>query len=223
MVGKCRHSYLSLFKILTMEPNKYTKVTVLLICISIFFSCAAKEAPEPDVVQDIPKTEVPKETPTVIEQITKKNSVDQVIRKNPKDDETAVTYPRVEKIKKYERANREDTWFLVGGVTGERAYSVFVDPETVENQDGLINSWSKLEFEKTQRDEDGLSYIEVQINSDINCKERTYSYGDSKFYDGLGRLVESQPALYDPLPIVDGTVSAQIADFVCGYDLNRPK
>lgn len=206
-----------------MEPNKYIKFAVLLICISILFSCAAKEAAEPDIVQDIPQKEETADSPQVIEQITKKNSVEQVIRKNPKTEETAVTYPRPEKIKKYERVNKEDTWFLVGGVTGERAYSVFVDPETIINENGLINSWSKLEFEKTQRDEDGLSYKEVQINSDINCEERTYSYGDSKFYDGLGRLVESQPALYDPLPIVDGTVSSKIADFVCGYDLNRPK
>ncbi len=206
-----------------MKSYKHLKFAALLFIISVLFSCATKEAAEPDVVQDIPQTEVPEDTTPVIEQITKKNSVEQIIRKDPKNEETAVTYPRVDKIKKYESLNKEDTWFLVGGVTGERAYSVFVDPDTILNNSGLINSWSKLEFEKQQRDEDGLSYIEVQINSDVNCEERTYSYGDSKFYDGLGRLVESQPAFYDPQPIVDGTVSAQIADFVCGYDLNKPK
>nr|NIU86912.1 hypothetical protein [Nitrosopumilaceae archaeon] len=68
---------------------------------------------------------------------------------------------------------------MVGGVTGERAYSVFVDPETIENKDGLINSWSKLEFEETQRDDDGLSYKEVLIASDVDCENRTYSYTDS--------------------------------------------
>ena len=144
------------------------------------------------------------------------------VEKVPQED-TAVTYPRPEKIKRYKAISKEDSWFLVGGVTGDRNYSIFVDPKTIESKNGLTTSWSKLQFEEAERDTDGLSYKEVWINSTVNCENRTYSYTDSKFYDSLGRLVENQGVSYDPKPIIAGTVSAQIADFVCGYELNRIK
>ena len=104
-----------------------------------------------------------------------------------------------------------------------RAYSVFVDTNSIESQNGLVNSWSKIELKQSERDSDGLSYKEVQISSSVDCENRTYSYTDSKFYDTLGRLVENQAVPYDPQPIIADTVSATIADFVCGYELNRSK
>jgi len=200
-----------LFEVRIMKHHKHLKYIAFLIIILGLFSCTQKEVAWPPVVEDIPQTDGGKDNGSVIEQITEK----------PREEETAVTYPRPEKIKKYKPVSKEDSWFLVGGVRGDRAYSVFVDPETIESENGLVNSWSKLEFEETRRDEDGLSYKEVQISSDVNCEKRTYSYRDSKFYDALGRLMESQSAPYEPQPIIEGTVSAKIADFVCGYELNR--
>ena len=210
-----------------MKPLNYTKFLVLLIVIITIVSCAQKETAEPPVVQNVPITESAADIgediePDVTTDSGNKTVIEQITAK-PEDEDTAVTYPKVEKIKKYKTTNTEESWFLVGGVTGERAYSVFVDPETIETENGLTTSWSKLEFEKTQRDEDGLSYQSVQINSAVDCDKRTYSYTDSKFYDALGRLVDKQSTPYEALPIIDGTVSSKVADFVCGYQLNRPK
>lgn len=206
-----------------MRPLKYTIHIVLLIIISGVIGCSKKEVVEPPVVQNIPQDESKTEANPVIEEVSTQNEDNSVIGQiTPKQEDTAVTYPKLAKIKKYESIDKDDSWFLVGGVIGDRAYSVFVDPDTIESENNLTNSWSKLEFEKSQRDEDGLSYKEVRISSTVDCENRTYSYKDSKFYDSLGRLVESQPAPYEPKPIVDGTVSSKIADFVCGYQLNRP-
>lgn len=208
-----------------MGPLKYTAQIILVIVISGVVGCSTKEVVDPPIVEDVPQVDSSTHSPQDIEDFSSQNEDNSVIEQitaKPEQKDTAVTYPKLKKIKKYERVDKDDSWFLVGGVTGDRAYSIFVDPDTIESENNLTNSWSKLEFEKTQRDEDGLSYKEVRISSTVDCENRTYSYKDSKFYDSLGRLVESQPAPYEPKPIVDGTVSSQIADFVCGYQLNRP-
>jgi hypothetical protein len=193
-------------------------------------SCAQKDINEPaPVVQEVPQPETEEDTSPVIERVTEeapndKTVIEQITAKPEEpEEETALTYPKPVKIKSYNVSSKEDSWFLVGGVTGQRAYSVFVDPQTIETKKDLVTSWSKLKFEETEHDTDGLSYKEVLINSSVDCERRTYSYTDSKFYDALGRLVESQPAPYEAQPIIEGTVSAKIADFVCGYQLNRPE
>lgn len=206
-----------------MKYYKNPQLIALLVVALVLVSCAQKEVAEPTDTTPAPQTESTSDKNTVLEQITTEDSKEDSADEDLKKEATARTFPAPDTVKPYEPLKEEDSWFLVGGVTGERAYSVFVDPETIVNRDGLINSWSKLEFERTQRDEDGLAYQQVQIASDVDCERRTYSYTDSKFYDALGRLVERQRTPYEPLPIIDGTVSAKIADFVCGYELNRPK
>jgi len=211
-----------------MKPRIYIIVFLGVFSLTGAISCAQKDISEPaPALQEVPQPETQQETKPVIKQVTKETSqnktVIEQITAEPEED-TAVTYPKPVKIKSYNASStKEDSWFLVGGVTGERAYSVFVDPQTIETDKDLVASWSKLKFEQTERDTDGLSYKEVLINSSVDCERRTYSYTDSKFYDALGRLVESQLAPYAPQPIIEGTVSAKIADFVCGYQLNRPK
>lgn len=208
------------------------KLTIYSICVSLFLltvvsACGQKKVADTPAVQNIPKSEVMKKENSVIETITIKDSQSasdkQEVPTIPEQEETAVTYLKPKKIKNYEPLSTEDLWILIGGVTGDSEYKVFVDPRTIVGNNDLVESWSKLEFEETQRDDDGLSYKQVQINSSIDCQNRTYSYTDSKFYDGLGRLVDNQPTSYDPQPIIEGTVSAKIADFVCGYELNRPE
>lgn len=197
-------------------------LTVVAGCGQKKVSDTADEVSETPPIENVSKPEDTKKENSVIETITIRDSQDagnQPGSPSASDpDETAVTYPKPEKIKNYEPLSTEDSWSLVGGVTGDTAYKVFVDPRTIVSDNDLVESWSKLEFEETQRDEDGLSYKQVQINSSIDCKNRTYSYTDSKFYDGLGRLVENQRTPYNPQPIIEGTVSAKIADFVCGYE-----
>ncbi|TFG75875.1 MAG: hypothetical protein E4H21_07755 [Thermodesulfobacteriales bacterium] len=209
-----------------MKPLKYTKLIALLIFI-VAIGCTQKNSAETPVVQDIPQSESSADNNPIVVQVSDNSPGDRTvieqITAKPKNEDTAVTYPKVDKIKKYKASIKEDAWFLVGGVSGERPYSVFVDTETIESKNDLTISWSKLKFEKSQLDEDGLSYQSVQINSAIDCDKRTYSYTDSKFYDSISRLVDSQPAPYEALPIIDGTVSATIADFVCGYQLNKPE
>ena len=207
---------------------KVHKLILALIFLSIIPSCAQKDVQEPSSeVKETPKIETVQESEAIVKDSTEEepdeNTVIEQITVKPDKEETAVTYPIPQKIKKYEPKAQEDSWFLIGGVTGERAYSVFVDPNTIVSKKGLVNSWSKLEFDETERDSDGLSYNQVQISSAVDCENRTYSYLDSRFYDGLGRLVENQSVPYNPQPVIQGTVSAKIADFVCGYESNRPK
>lgn len=206
-----------------MKPGISIILFLGLFVLSGVYSCVKKDISEPDPrVEEVQQAETVKETNPV----TKKDSGGTTILAHitsKAQEDTAVTYPRPEKIKSYKAISKEDSWFFVGGVTGERNYSIFVDPETIESKNSLTTSWSKLEFEEAERDTDGLSYKEVWINSTVNCENRTYSYTDSKFYDSLGKLVENQAVPYDPKPIIAGTVSAKIADFVCGYELNRIK
>lgn len=225
-----------------MKPRVFI-IFLVMFCLAAGISCAQKDvgeeepelqsAAEPNgeeavVPADEPEREEPpvtaKPDPDTSDSADDRTVIEQITAKPPEvQEDTAVTYPRPVKIKKYKPGSKEDSWFLVGGVTGERAYFIFVDPETIETNKGLIDSWSKLRFEETQYDNDGLSYNEVQISSSVDCEARTYSYTDSKFYDSLGRLVENQIVPYNPKPIIEGTVSAKIADFVCGYQHNRPE
>ncbi len=199
-----------------MKTRMYLTILIAVFLLTGANSCTQKEIGDsPPALEDVPQAETSKETNQIIGQITAKDE--------EVEEDTAVTYPRPVKIRAYKKSSGEDPWFLVGGVTGERAYSIFVDPETIEGEKSLVTSWSKLKFEETEHDTDGLSYKEVLINSSVDCERRTYSYTDSKFYDALGRLVEDQVVPYFPQPIIEGTVSAKIADFVCGYQLNRPK
>ncbi len=111
----------------------------------------------------------------------------------------------------------KDSWFLVTEVGGDRDYKVYVDTSTIDTMDGEVVSWSKLVFDEDRRDSDGLVYREVSIASSINCEERTYMYRSSKFYDALGKMVYMENVATNRAPIPGGTVSAFIADFVCGY------
>jgi len=110
-----------------------------------------------------------------------------------------------------------DPWFLVAEVKGERVYSVYVDTESIEEGSGGIESWNKLVFQESQRDKDGLLYKEVRISSSIDCAGKSYMYNSSKFYDSIGRLVYHENIEYNRTAITPDTLSAYIADFVCGY------
>jgi len=217
----------NLYEKQVMKPRMYLIILLSVLFLAGALSCAKKEIDEPaSALKEVAEPGTQEETNPIIEQATKgapnNKTVIEQITAEPEED-TAVTYPRPVKIKSYKSSSTDDSWFLVGGVTGERAYSIFVDPQTIETKKDLVTSWSKLKFEETERDTDGLSYKEVLINSSVDCERRTYSYTDSKFYDALERLVENQVVPYDPQPIIANTVSAKIADFVCGYQLNRPE
>lgn len=110
-----------------------------------------------------------------------------------------------------------DPWFLVAEVKGERVYSVFVDTGSIEEGSSGVESRNKLVFEESQRDRDGLLYREVSIDSSIDCIEKTYTYNTSKFYDSIGRLVYHEDITNNRTAITPDTLSAYIADFVCGY------
>ena len=111
-----------------------------------------------------------------------------------------------------------DSWFLVAEVKGERIYTVYVDTKSIENTDTGIESWSKLVFPGVQHDHDGLSYKEVQISSSIDCAEKTYAYNTSRFYNSIGQLVYQEDITYNRNEITPDSLSAYVADFVCGDD-----
>ena len=115
----------------------------------------------------------------------------------------------------------EGSWFLIAEVKNDKLYSVFVDGDSIKKTGEGVESLSKLVFEYTQNDEDGLSYNEVHIQSSINCQEKTYAYNSSKFYNAIGQLVYHEDIAYNKKPIEPGDLSAQIADFVCSNDLNN--
>jgi len=111
----------------------------------------------------------------------------------------------------------EDSWFLVAEVKDERVYTVYVDTKSIENTETGVESWSKLVFPGVQRDNDGLRYNEVQISSSIDCAGKTYAYNTSRFYNSIGQLVYQENITYNRNKITPDTLSAYIADFVCGY------
>ena len=111
----------------------------------------------------------------------------------------------------------EDSWFLVAEVKDERVYTVYVDTKSIENTETGVESWSKLVFPAVQHDDDGLGYNEIQISSSIDCAEKTYAYNTSRFYDSIGQLVYQENIAYNRNDITPDTLSAYIADFVCGH------
>lgn len=121
-------------------------------------------------------------------------------------------------VKTADRADNKigGNWFLIADVSGERAFSVFVDMQSVRtNNQSEVTSVSKLVFPEVQRDEDGLLFKEVQVESIINCAEWTYGFSYSRFYDSLGKIVfQEQVAEYDK-GITQDTVSYNIAEFLC--------
>lgn len=119
--------------------------------------------------------------------------------------------------------NEDEAWFLVTEVEGDRDYKVYIDTSTIDTIEGEVMSWSKLVFDADQKDSDGLLYREVMIASSINCKEKTYMYMSSKFYDSLGKMVYMENIATNRNPIPGGTVSEIIANFVCGYEPPRGK
>ena len=119
--------------------------------------------------------------------------------------------------------DKDESWFLVTEVKGDRDYDVYVDTSTIDTIEGEVMSWSKLVFDADQKDSDGLLYREVMIASSINCEEKTYMYMSSKFYDSLGKMVYVENIATNRNPIPGGTVSEIIANFVCGYKPPRGK
>lgn len=112
----------------------------------------------------------------------------------------------------------DDSWFLVAEVSGNKIYEVYVDTGSIENAADGVESWCKLVFDSTQRDDDGLSYDEVHIESSIDCEGKTYAYNTSKFYNKIGQLVYQEDIEYNRTEITPDTLSAYVAGFVCGYD-----
>ena len=206
-----------------MRIQFYTLSVALLFIITLVTACSQKDVSGQEEVQQI-NTEA--QISTSVEHIDSKNagadSVEPTVAISQAD-ETDVSNSQPSIVKKDEQHQIEDSWFLIGAVTGKSAYKVYVDPESIVNEGELVVSWSKLEFDENQTDEDGLTYKEAQICSSIDCKNRTYSYTDSRFFDGLGRMIESQPTPYESQPIIEGTVSAKIADFVCEHDMNESR
>ena len=111
-----------------------------------------------------------------------------------------------------------DTWFLVTDVNAERKFAVYVDTSTINTIEDEVYSWSRLVFKEDQKDTDGLVYREVMIASAISCGEKTYAYKSSKFYDSLGKMVYMENVGTNKSPIPANSVSATIAEFVCGYN-----
>ena len=120
------------------------------------------------------------------------------------------------RVAKKELDGYQDTWFLVAEVKGNKVYTVYVDTESIKSAEEGVESWSKLVFQEVQRDDDGLSYNEVQISSSIDCAGETYSYNTSRFYNYIGQLVYQEDIKYNRNKITPDTLSAYIADFVCG-------
>lgn len=193
---------------------KPTFISALLIIAAAIFSCAGKETDEPVEPVVAKEASIPVTAASAAEtepETSKEPSRDLPILKK-KEPETVST--RVQE----KPGGYEDSWFLVAEVKGERVYTVYVDTKSIENTETGIESWSKLEFQETQRDDDGLSYNEVQIRSSIDCPEKTYAYNTSKFYNSIGQLVYQENITYNRNDITPNTLSAYIAEFVCGDD-----
>lgn len=129
---------------------------------------------------------------------------------------TVTTAPPLEHIAPASRDS--DTWFLVTDVNAERKFAVYVDTSTINAIEGEVYSWSRLVFKEDQKDTDGLVYREVMVASAVNCGEKTYAYKSSKFYDSLGKMVYMENIGTNKSPIPANSVSASIAEFVCGYN-----
>ncbi len=191
---------------------KPTFIAVLFIISAVLLSCAGRDIDdplEPVVAKEasIPVTATEPAAP-VVEKVP---SRELPILKNQEPEPTVVKHED-------NSGSYEDSWSLVAEVKDERVYTVYVDTKSIESNETGIESWSKLVFENTQRDDDGLSYNEVQIRSSIDCPEKTYAYNTSKFYNSIGQLVYQEDITYNRNDITPNTLSAYIAEFVCGDD-----
>lgn len=116
----------------------------------------------------------------------------------------------------------EENWFLVAEITEPKFYKVYVDTTSLREEEGGRESLARMVFFDDQKDSDGMTYREVHIVSVIDCPARTYSYKSSKFFDGLGKMVYQENIGENESEITENSVSAHIADFVCGYEPPEP-
>ena len=189
---------------------KFSFISAILIITAALLSCAGKEhdeSLEPVVAKEASIPVAATEPGPDVETSTE-TSQDLPILKKDK--------PGAPKVAKKKSEGYQDTWFLVAEVKGKKVYTVYVDTDTIKNTEEGVESWSKLEFPEVQRDDDGLSYNEVQIHSSIDCVGETYAYNTSRFYNYIGQLVYQEDITYNRNKITPDTLSAYIADFVCG-------
>lgn len=219
-----------------LKGRRFHITALILISAAVLISCAGKDAQdttEPVVADEasIPvQATVPEPEESFSPDLIKKTEHDTVTVREVievQDLETEVQSDPDQKPKPKRAAvntnsgSIDDSWFLVADITGNKIYKVYVDTNSIETAADGVQSWSKLEFEATQRDEDGLSYDEVHIESSIDCEERTYAYNTSKFYNKIGQLVYQEDIEYNRTDITPDTLSAFVADFVCGYDFEE--
>lgn len=195
-------------------------VSALVITLAVLISCAARveEDPTEPVVSKEASIPVAASEPLPdIEPISQEEPEPKTALPILKEQPAVINRPEPAAP----QSSIDDPWFLVAEVKGDREYMVYVDTKSIENAADGVVSWSKLVFAAPQRDEDGLTYDEVHIESSIDCEGRTYAYNTSKFYNTIGQLVYQEDISYNRSDITPDTLSAYISDFVCGYDFEK--
>lgn len=106
-----------------------------------------------------------------------------------------------------------------GTLDNSARFNVFVDTDSIRNEDGKVKFWQGHVFYTPQPLPSGKSYVRVSILRVANCPDNSDSTMEAVFYGEDGSIVERYTALGEAQfnPVIPGTTSGAVLQFVCDY------
>ena len=94
----------------------------------------------------------------------------------------------------------------------------YIDPKSITEEDGRKKVWSALDYKKPQSTADGVAYLSVQTQLQVNCNAKMARVMHMTYFSGpmlTGKQVGRQGMLHDWLEIDPTSAIHKIARRVC--------
>lgn len=94
----------------------------------------------------------------------------------------------------------------------------YIDPKSIEEEDGRKTVWSALDYKKPQSTGDGKPYLSIHSQIQVNCRLKMARVLHLTYYTGpmlTGKVVSRQGMLHEWLDIDPSSAIQKIARRVC--------
>ena len=94
----------------------------------------------------------------------------------------------------------------------------YIDPKSIEEEDGRKTVWSALDYKKPQSTGDGKPYLSIHSQIQVNCRLKMARVLHLTYYTGpmlTGKVVSRQGMLHEWLDIDPSSPIQKIARRVC--------
>ncbi len=104
-----------------------------------------------------------------------------------------------------------------GTLKDSARFNVFVDTETIKDENGKVRFWQGHVFYTQQPLPSGKTYIRVSILRVVDCRDNTDSTSEAVFYGADGSIVDRYSAGGQARfsPVGPDTISDAVLKFVC--------